>query len=678
MLSGRMLKLIDFLQNNYKTTYKEISNELQIKERYIRYDIDRINSLLEFNKMPLIEKHSKGVIIFPKNSDISSFAKEKNFIYSQEERTSLILLILLIDNKRLKINKLSLDFQVSRSTIKNDMTLLEENLSKNNIKINYTDHFFLDGIKSKRVALLNNEFKKYIYLLKEDVITLNAFEVYAIDIIEKAFLGIEMKDLIKWIDELLEEMNCILTEDSYKWYVSNIFVVIWFVLKGKENPLESTISMYNSHKYDEYIKKLEEIINIKIDRKKQKVLIRLLNYINKNAGLDGDIDLIFIETIVANLITTMSEEMSIDFSKDSILVEGLLNHIVPLIKRITSRINICDEVFSILSDKDMEVFKIVKDVIREIDGLKDIENYDEITYLSIHFIASIKRLTKVLNKKVLLVCGHGYGTTTILKETLLNEYQINIIDTIPVYKLLDYNNWEKIDCIISTTKLNISNEKDCVVVNPLLSDKDYINIDKLGINRKKITANYYSINRKLDFLNDSDRRKVLEIIKNELGCKNMEMQSVINKLSDLLIADCIKISYEKKSWREIVSDATRLLENQKFIDKRYENDIISTIETIGFYSVTDEYFALLHGKGGEGVKCSCMSLIVSKEAIEFGTKKARIIFCLASKDNKEHIPAIIMLMKMIKSTNLIKNLEQANSLNEIKEVIRKSELEVIL
>lgn len=677
MLSGRILKLIEYLQINNMTTYKEISAELDIKERHIRYDIDRINDLLELNKMPLIEKQSKGIIIFPRDIDISTLTKENDFIYSQEERVSLILLILLTDNRSLKINKLSFDFQVSRSTIKNDMSFLEDKLSDKKIKISYTDHFFLDGLKNNRVALMNNEFKKYVHLLKEDDSNLNAFESYTVKIIEKAFLGVVLKGVIKWIDELLESMNCILTDDSYKWYVSNIFVVIWFILKGKENPLELTISNYSCDSYHEFITGLEKIINMKIEDKKQKVLIRLLNYINKDAGLDGDIDLIYIETIVSNLIASMSNEMNIDFNKDTILVDGLLNHIVPLIKRVSSRINICDEVFSILSEKDMEVFEAVMKVIKEIDTLKYIKNYDEITYLTIHFIASIKRLTKSLNKKVLLVCGHGYGTTTILKETLLNEYQINIIDTIPIYKLITYNNWENIDCIISTTKLNILNKKEYVVVNPLLSEQDYINLDRLGIERKKIIANYYSINEKLDFLTEKDKMKVLEVIKKEFGYQNVMMPSKINKLSDLLINDCIKMIEEKRPWKEIVKEGVDLLEKQKFVDKRYEKDIINTMETVGFYAVTDDYFALLHGKGGDGVNCSCMSLIVSKEPIEFGDKKVKIIFCLASKDKKEHIPAVIVLMKMIKNTNLIEKLENANSLIEIKEIIFKSELEVV-
>lgn len=678
MLSGRMLKIIDYLQSKKKSTYKEVAASLEIKERYVRYDIDRINSILERNKMPLIEKLSKGSIIFPENIDTSTLTQENDFIYSQGERVSLILLILLIDNHRLKINKISLDFQVSRSTIKNDITFLENKLSDRNIKITYTDHFFLDGLKNNRVALLNNEFKKYVHLLKGEKLTLNAFESYAVDVIEKAFEGIILKDVIKWIDKLLENMNCILADEVYKWYVSNVFVVIWFILKGKENPLESTINNHYSDRYDDFISDLEAIIKIKIDKKKRKILIRLINYINNDVGLDGDIDLIYIETMVSSLIEAMSKEMDIDFNKDNILIDGLLNHIIPLMKRVTGRINLCDEVFSILPEKDIDVFNAVSKVIKEIDGLKEINNYDEIAYLTIHFIASIRRITKTSTKNILLVCGHGYGSTTMLKESLLDEFQVNVIDTIPLYKLSTYSNWQNIDFIISTVKINVQNKIECLIVNPVLSDKDHTEIEKSGIERKKIISSYNVIREKLNFLDEVDKIKVLDIIKEEFGYQNSITPSKINKLSNLLYDNCINFYEEKMEWKVAVKETTKLLEKENYIDESYEEDIINTMESVGFYSVTDNSFALLHGRGTTGVYRSCISLIVSKEFIEFGDKKAKVIFCLASKDRKEHIPAIIVLMRMIKNTNLINRLEKANSLNEIKEIIRKSELEVTL
>lgn len=679
MFSGRMLKLIDYLKDNNETTYKELTMELEIKERYLRYDIDRINDFLELNKMPLIEKRSKGLIIFPKYINVLKLTEKNDFIYSQEERSALILLILLIDNKNLKINKLSQDFQVSRSTIKNNMSLVEQSLSKESIKITYTEHFFLEETKNTSVSLLNNELKKYVSLLKDKKINLNPFQIYAVDVMERGFSGVDLKQVIRWTDEFLEDMNCVLTDNSYKWYVSNILVLIWFVLNNKEYPLELTdISSVKAYSYDNSIKKLENIIYKEFDDKKYKVIVRLLNYINNDAELDGDIDFIHIETIVSKLILCMSKEMNIDFQRDTILVQGLLSHIVPLIKRVNESINICDEVFSILSDEDIEIFKIVSKVIKDIEGLKDINNDDELTYLAVHFIASRKRIKKSSYMRILLVCGQGYATTTMLKETLLNEYQVIVVDIIPVYKLVNYNKWNHIDYVISTTKLNGLINKDYIVVNPILTYDDCLKIERLGIPRKTVLTNYYSIKEKLDFLNYEDRIKVLEVIKKEFGYENIKVPLKINKLSDLLTPDRIKLIDKKITWKEVVDEVTTLLEQSGFIDKRYKEDIIYTLETVGFYCVTDGYFALLHGKDTEGVMGSGISLIVSKEYIEFGQKKVKVVFCLSSKDKKEHIPAVICLMRMIKNTQLIEKLENAEALDEIKDILFKCELEVML
>ncbi|MGO0916348.1 GTPase RsgA, partial [Clostridioides difficile] len=42
-------------------------------------------------------------------------------------------------------------------------------------------------------------------------------------------------------------------------------------------------------------------------------------------------------------------------------------------------------------------------------------------------------------------------------------------------------------------------------------------------------------------------------------------------------------------------------------------------------------FALLHGNDSSLVKVSSISLLICKEAVSFGDKKVKIIFCLASR-----------------------------------------------
>ena len=78
---------------------------------------------------------------------------------------------------------------------------------------------------------------------------------------------------------------------------------------------------------------------------------------------------------------------------------------------------------------------------------------EELIYITIHFIASIQRLRANDYKNILLICGLGFGATALLKDTLRNEYQVQVIDSIPAYDLEHYQKWEQIDIVISTSKL---------------------------------------------------------------------------------------------------------------------------------------------------------------------------------------------------------------------------------
>ncbi len=66
----------------------------------------------------------------------------------------------------------------------------------------------------------------------------------------------------------------------------------------------------------------------------------------------------------------MSKAMNIDFTKDSILIDGLSNHIVLLIKRAKGSIYINNEVLSIIPQKDIVVVDTLARVIKDIEGLE--------------------------------------------------------------------------------------------------------------------------------------------------------------------------------------------------------------------------------------------------------------------------------------------------------------------
>lgn len=666
VVSARILKIVEYLYQSKRTSYKEVEKVLGIKERYVRYDVERINEILISNDLEPIIKKSKGILELPNHFEIELFETNHEFLYSQEERSSLMLLMLLFDNRRLRLSQISKDLQVSRSTIKNDMADLEKELLKNNIKIYYDRYFYLDGDEKICAKLMINELKYYISLIKRQD-NLNSFQQYVINIFDHAFHDVSLLRIIILIDCMLEDMECILTDDSYNWYVANILTIIWFIINDIKPPLElNFLNRYNV-RFNSFIHGLEELLGKKITEEQSCSIVRLLNYTSKHVGFDDDLDLITIESIILKLVSRMSVEMEVHFQNDAILIEGLFNHIDPLIKRIRAGVTFDEDVMAILTTENMGIYDIVSQVISEIEILREITSQSEIAYLAIHFIASIKRLETNAMKRILLVCGYGYGTTTMLKETLLNEYQVDIVDTIPEYKVTTYQNFNQIDLIITTMKLNLNIEY--LQVHPILTQQDHQHLMAAGVARRKTLSNYYAINNRLDFLTDDDRLRVLQVIRQEMGYHNHNLPKSINRLSDMLNVKEIVICDKKMTWQEAVIQSCNILEINGSVDDEYKNSIFAMLKENGNYSVTDGAFALLHGASDEHVYQTAMSLIINKQVVEFSEKKVNIIFCLSSKDQKEHIPAIISLMKLEKTTNFIKKIVNVDTSEEVYDMI---------
>lgn len=674
-----MLRIIHYLYNEKDTTFKDVSKVLDIKERLIRYDIEKINDFLEIQKLPVIQKLPKGRLLFPDTLSLNDFEQGDEFIYTQDNRISLILLLLLLDPQQVKLNKLSSELQVSRSTLKKDLDLLETQLLKKHINIQYNQYFKLIGNEINITNLTIEEFEKYVDLVAGNKVLINAFEEKILEIINKSFNFISLRDVVKWIDELLDSMQCLLTDQLYKWYVANVLILLFYIINNKTHPLEKTnINPVELTIFDASINELENIIQKKLTLKEQKILVQLLNYTNKYGKYEQSMDIIQVETITKQFILLMSEKIDLPFEKDKILFEGLMNHMSALINRLKQGIKLNDNITSILSNSDIKVFEIVLSVTKEIELLDQINNDTEITYLAIHFIASMKRIKDNEYKHILLVCGFGYGTSTMLKETLMNEFQVTIVDIIPTYRINSYQKWSDIDYVVSTSPVKLPVDIELICVNPILTQQDFINMRNKGIPRKTTLAHYYSINQHLDFLTDDQRLRVLDVIQKELG-NQLEKKTIkkINKLSDLLTYENIKMVDQKMSWQESVYASTDILLQKDLINKNYVDEIFAGIEDLGFYSVTDESFALLHGESNEAIKQSTMSLLINKQPIKFKNKTIKLVFVLASKDKKEHIPAIITWVRMITNTDVISQLTECNDLLEAYQILLNCERKVI-
>ena len=677
MISTRMLSIAAYLKKHTVTTFRETADGLDLKERSVRYDVDRINDLLKDKKLPLIEKRPKGVLVYPDGLPEDALTECREFYFSTEERMDLELMILMILKDDFKINWLARDFQVARSTVKNDIAALEKKLEPLGLTIAYTDKFRITGPKPDRTSLLNSEFKKYLPLLMTPPEKPSNFEAALLNVIAKAYKGVSVRGIVDAVNEMLEDNRIVLADISYNWYISNVLILMWFIINGKIYPLSDTISVSSCQAgFDCFIEKLEALSGRKVSDQNAAILVRFLDFTSKFARYNSDIDLVEAEAVTFRLIDRMSDEMETSFSKDTLLVEGILSHMFPLLQRVRNGICLDDKMITVLSDEDLPVLRLIKEICRSIQPLNRIQSEDEYVYLVIYFLASIRRMKSIPPKKILLVCGHGYGTTTMLKEKLQNEYQIRIVRTLPVYRI-STENLEGIDAVISTTKIPVELPVPAIVVNPLPTGEDYDAIEALGIKRKRIGSSLLSLEQKLDFLSSEDRQKVMDLIEKELGCQSVTHKTEGRSLRKLLRFDSIRLIETAPDWRTAVWQAGDILIRQGAVTGEYVDATIRGMEKLGFYAVTDGEFAMLHGRVSDAVHKTAMSLIVYKEPVSFGDKKAQVVFFLAPENTNDHIPAVIDLTRMIKNTTLLQDLIQAASVDEIYQDIIESEISIV-
>lgn len=671
MVKGRMLTVIKYLEKHQETGYRQIAEAIDETTRVIRYDIDKINDELSLQKLPLIEKLPKGKLKVPESLDLSIFLEDNEFVFSSKERIKILRLIILFDTASLNIKKLSKILQVSRRSIQNDLDEIQKELEEDDIYLEYKNGFHLVERSDKSYEVRNREIRSHIKTLYKTRLT-TTYEAYIKNLIYKIFLPVDLNELFLWIDGLLKKTGWIFSDQSFRWYVANICTFTWYMIKDKKLPEKE---WGKTGEIGDSLKDYEKCIGKVLDQKQSEVLAGFEKYTNKYVHLEVTDDLMNIEDLAAMLICKMQECLRIDFDQDGILVKGLLNHLGPMIDRIKGNVQLHDDVSQFIPDKYQYVYVALKEILVKDKLLAHLTENEEI-YLAIYFIGSLRRMQKNSYMNVLLICGYGYGTTAVVKDALLNSYQVFVKKSISAYQVKQFTQWADVDVVISTVDVELPVDKPFAKVNVIFNHDDHIKLDLLGLQKRNVLTNYFAIERRLDFLNDEDKHKVMAVIKEELGYKEVRTPKKFKTLSDLLGVNdiqCIKNIYD---WRDAVRQSTNILKRHGNDGESYCKNVIEGIEVRGFYSVTDQVFALLHGSENAGIKISCMSLLISEEPVRFGEKEVNIIFCLASRDKKEHIPVVTRLMRMISTTDFIKHLKKCTTPEEAMSVIKACEKEV--
>ena len=672
-MTKRELEILKYIiKYNGKISYKLLSEFLCINERSIRYDIDKINEILESNNYPQIEKVEKGQVEY-KNLDILPEVIDK-FIRCIDltEYKDEIILFKVLFLERINLKNIEDELGISRTSVKNILKVVKEKLKLNELK--------LDIEVQKGLILAGTE--ENIRKAQLKFILRYSKDIYFSNIIEKYYVEIDRKKIENFLNLVIDNTKHIISDEPYTNLYHYILIMIDRLKKGKSIlEVENQVFFQGLKEYkviNKFLDILEKEYKIKIDLNEK---VRLTDYFlgshcysAENSSYKFWIE---IDIIAKNIIKIFSENMGVDLSKDRTLLKGIINHLKPTIHRLKNRQILENSILKDFLKLYKPIFIGTKKSIKPLKNFINLEiTEDEIAFLAIHFKAALDRASKLENRKnnILVVCSSGYGTSKLLSQQINENFSVNIVEVIPFYRLKDYS-LDSIDLVVGTINIDeVEIKKPCITINTILSKEDIALLENIGLSKRKnrvfLSDLLDTFKRNGTIKNEGLLIKDLSMLMNEILVNDIHEDEP--KLSEML--EDIILDAECENWEEAIRIAGKIMVENKICDVTYIENIIERVNEFGPYMVMSNKVALPHSKNSGNVFKSKMVLINFKKDILFPEETpVKTMLTFTSQDENEHLDALSNFLDLVNNYKFLEKLENNRSKKKVVDIIKKYE-----
>lgn len=463
---------------------QEMADKLNLSSKTIQRDIKAINLQLRRLNLEIISQRSKGFSILQEEKErfrelLFEDKLQKRVIPNMQEGREEWLLdrfaYLALENSEIDLTTLADALFVSLTTLKKDLQLVKEQLKR--------DHLSLEKVSNKGLKIVGSEIDIHTFirerLFKNGDYASKQFSFAKIgkdDVLEAA------------ISQLLLDYDVYMSDIGYMNFILHLQILI-----AREKCASKADSVFSEFQMDkispEYLcacaildhlaQTLErplpesEVINIYIHLTTQK---RLQVMAGDYKQSDDYRDLIH-ETLVE-----INEIYHYNFTKDTLLIEGLWVHLFSAIKRLKFHMKIENNLLEDIQKQYPFEIQLAQLLAKKLKYKLGFEiPRAEIGFLALHFCGANERRTLRANSeklRVVLVCATGLGTSLLLKSKIAAKFstRIQIQDTLSYHDLVTYE-FNDTDLIISTILLNQTYPIPWLYVSSIVGDQDIASIE---------------------------------------------------------------------------------------------------------------------------------------------------------------------------------------------------------
>lgn len=605
---------------------------------------------------------------------------------SLNERLNILKMILYFDESGLKLSDIAGTMEIPKADVRKDLEIMSEELKKDGIKLIYENYkgYKLTGNKGnllvKRLEIIEDIIRELKetgdFFNSEDTGTWHSEEYFY------GYIKYENLEITRNFLELIgKELELEIHQENYNRVFSYILMLINFEeLYDNKEELLSRNFLFHTPEYlavERILGKLFKENDRKESPKKAKLLLitDLIMGINIS-GLKDDIFYKWIneEAVAEGITDKVSDMINLNLREDKILITGLIDNLKFSIYRIKNDIQIINSVFKdLILNKDKNI-EIVKKAVEETEKEFKI-NFTEYELAAMAYLvrASIKRTKRNNIKKVLLICGLGYGSSKILEESLKENYELDIVDVIPYYLADDLiPAYKEVDFILSTIEIHrqfeVSYGIPIIKINPVMQKEDFEKLAEYGIEKNKTSV---SLKKLISIIENNteikDRQKLIDSLKNEFEDRIInDIQKIGYTLKKLLKKENVKFIDEAENWKEAIFQSGELLVSNKKVTSKYVHEMIELVEKHGPYIVLEEGIAMPHAGISENVLETGISLLVVNEKVSLPEgRNANIFLSFAAKNKNDNIDIMNDLFELITKYEFIDKVSNMKNYSEL-------------
>ncbi|ALS01671.1 hypothetical protein ATZ33_09895 [Enterococcus silesiacus] len=633
-------RLLKMFQQSKLVTLAEIKTKERVSERRAREQIKELKEIGGSHGFEIKTIYGRGYrLLVTEQAYFQQFLLDQSNelderINHQQFRVGIILFLLFQQHGYITIKELAKYINVSESTVKRDLQLVHKKLQEAELQLESKSHY---GVKingteiAYRKAFIHhlNEINKY-YPTQDDFFCFRS--------------SMDLYGLKPMVSEMFRQKKISISDAGFSSLIIHLEILIyrlenrnWISDFQMENPIHNSYLELA----DALANRLEEYYKIQIPALERKYLAAQL--IGKTSIANGTIEnTIKIRQQISAILKLLDQQFLTSFSDDKELIEALLLHIYPMMKRIAFSLTLTNPLIDLVSTKYANTFLIALKFTQlwethTLDNIVLQLSRDEIGYLALHFAASLEKAQEAFFqqfKRVVLLSNHGRAADYLLNSKITKLFpKASILH----YPYFDATNpvFEEADIILNATQTEPELEKNYSMLSiPVIPSEAELNYMKKALLLKKE-------------MNSVEKHQMTELFSEQFFyLKKSSTDSylqVIEKMAEEMVQK--KYAYER-------FPALVLQREQRFTTI-YENGVA------GPHSMLME------------AKRNCIGACILEKPLIYQGKEVQLIFLLNLKKGNNFLYKEIsnLLLAIMENYHLRKQLLQVTSFEEFYQIL---------